>query len=495
MSARYNPNETMSLRTKRRPISLAATRFNTSVERRILHYIRKHRIIAQGENIVAAVSGGPDSTALLIILSRLAPKLRLDITVAHFNHLLRSEEETEADLQFVRALASALGLPLTHSNGDVRAYAREHRLSSEDAARRLRYAFLSQQSAEVGASCVAVGHTLNDQAETVLLHLIRGAGLSGISGMSPRTPWPFELGPELARPLLVLRREETEQYCSEAGLTPRSDPTNDLLTATRNRVRHEVMPTLRRLNPRIEEALARFAEAASADAEYLDELATQAFTSLATSHDSNVTLPRHELAALPRALASRVLRLAFARAHDSIADLESAHIAALLDACGGPPGSHSLPGGITATIDQTSLIIGTGSPPSADPIKPVALAVPGRIAAGRYEIEARLEPPPASLMKRHPLAAWLDADKTGDKLALRSRRPGDRLRLLGLHGEKKLQDILVDAKVPARERDGVPLVCAGEQVVWVVGHCIDERYAVDPTSRRAIHLTANRRSR
>jgi tRNA(Ile)-lysidine synthase len=469
----------------------ASTRLTASIERRVLNYIRKNHIVKPGERVVVGVSGGPDSTALLIILSRLAPKLKLDITVAHFNHRLRSDVETAADLDFVRALSSSLGLPHTHSSGDVRAYGTEHHLSREDAARRLRYAFLSAQSSTVGACVVAVGHTLDDQAETVLLHLIRGTGLAGISGMRPRAPWPINHGPELARPLLLLQREETERYCREADVTPRGDPTNDLLTAARNRVRHEVMPTLRRLNPRIEQALARFADAAGADVEFLNETATQAFTALATFHGSNVTLPRHELAALPRALASRVLRLAFAQAHGGAADLEAAHIEVVLEALHGPPGSHSLPGGITATIDQTSVIIGKRSMPSAFPIKPVALSIPGRAIIERQEIEARVEPPPAMPSTGNRLEAYLDADKTGADLTVRSRRPGDRLRPLGLGGEKKLQDILVDAKVPARDRDAVPLVCSGDQIAWVVGHCIDERYALDPTSRRAIHISAS----
>ena len=207
----------MSLQTTPHAASLAATNFTASIERRVHAYIRKHHIFRTGEQVIVAVSGGPDSTALLIILSRLTSKLQLDITVGHFNHQLRTYEEVAGDLQFVRSLAASLGLPLVHSGGDVRAYAGEHHLSIEDAARRLRYAFISQQAAGRDASCVAIGHTLDDQAETVLLHLVRGAGLGGVRGMSPRAAWPFDLGPALARPLLFLRREETERYCREAG--------------------------------------------------------------------------------------------------------------------------------------------------------------------------------------------------------------------------------------------------------------------------------------
>ncbi|HEV8573093.1 MAG TPA: tRNA lysidine(34) synthetase TilS [Dehalococcoidia bacterium] len=482
----------MSIQIEPNQITLSSTKFTAALERRVLHFIRKHHVITLGERAVVAVSGGPDSTALLIILARLSHKLRLDITVAHFNHLLRSGEETTTDLQFVQSLASSLELSLAHSSGDVPGHARDHHLSIEDAARRLRYAFLIEQAKAGDASCVAVGHTLDDQAETILLHLIRGAGLSGIAGMLPRAPWPFGgAGPELARPLLFLRRRETQRYCREVGVIPRDDPTNDLLTATRNRVRHDVMADLRSLNPRIEEALVRFAGAASEDADYLDQLAAHSFTELGAQDETVVSIPRLALSRLPRPLAARVIQLAFAGVQNEAGGLEAAHIEALLEALTRSSGRHSLPGGVTGAVDRSSLTFSRGRPVSAPRISLVALPVPGRIVAGAYAIEARLEPPPATPKTRDRHIAYLDAARTGLELIIRSRRPGDRLRPLGLGGEKKLQDILVDARVPATERDSVPLVCGPEGIIWIPGHCIDQRYALGPHSKQALHLTAS----
>ena len=488
----------MSLQTKPTAKAFDSTRFTVALDRRVLHHIRKHSVLTPGEHTIVAVSGGPDSTALLVLLSRLYPKLRLDLTVAHFDHQLRGTEEVAADLEFVRSVAASLELPLVHGSGNVRTHAHERHLSIEDAARRLRYAFLSEQAAALGAaadaSVVAVGHTLDDQAETVLLHLIRGAGLAGVAAMSPRAPWPFGAGPELARPLLALRRDDTQRYCREIGLQPREDPTNELAFATRNRVRLQIMPVLRELNPRIEEALARFAAAASADNRHLEDLADAAFSRLAERKGAAINLPRRDLAALPPAVATRVLNIAFTRLHGAAADLESAHIEAVREALRGAPGRLSLPGGIYATIDQSNLILSRGPLRRAGRIAEVALAVPGRTEAGTWRIDASIKPPPASSTSQDPLDAFLDADRTGSQLTVRSRRPGDRLRPLGLGGEKKVQDILVDAKVPARDRDAVPIVCAGEQIAWVVGQCLDQRFAITANTRQALHLVASQAS-
>jgi tRNA(Ile)-lysidine synthase len=479
----------MTIKTKP-STRLASTRFTAALERRVLRSIRKHDVFVEGERVIAAVSGGPDSTALLVVLSRLRAKLSLDITVAHFDHRLRTRAGATSDLEFVRSLTSALDLPLVHGSGDTRAHAAEYHLSIEDAARRLRYGFLGEEASRRSASVIAVGHTLDDQAETVLLHLIRGSGLTGFAAMPARAPWPFGEGPAIARPLIALRREETQRYCRELGLEPIVDPTNELPIANRNRVRHELLPVLRRLNPRIEESLARFARSAAADDAYLDDLARHAFHGIAEPGGTGVTLSRRDLALLPTPLAARVIRLAFAQIVGTSAGLESTHIEAVLDALEERPVTHSLPEGVIATLDQSSLTFSRGRLPKPDSILEVSLIVPGPTAVGSWLIGVSLAPPPASAVAPDRLEAYLDAGKAGPILTVRSRRPGDRLRPLGLGGEKKLQDILVDAKVPARDRDAVPLVCSGDQIAWVIGHCIDERFAITEATRQVVHLTA-----
>ncbi len=476
------------------PLALAATPLTKKMERRVLNFVCQRDALREGERVLVAVSGGPDSTALLLILARLRAKLGLDLTIAHFNHMLRSGDEAAADLDFVLSLASQLNVPLVHGVGDVRGRAHRNHESLEDAARRLRYDFLAEQAALAGASCVLTGHTLDDQAETVLLHLVRGSGLDGLVGMRPRSSWPFREGPDLARPLLHLSREETERYCAETAVRPREDPTNLLLSATRNKIRYRILPELRELNPRIAEALSRLSQSVAEDADYLDGLARHYFGDWMAFTGDAVRGYRRHLTTVGPAMRNRWIRLAVERLAGTHADIEAIHIDAVREIATKGKGTVALPHGLQATSNSRSVVFSRREYWKALRIAETPLKVPGVTQVGKWNIATQLAPLPEDpLFPPRWAEAYLDAAKTGRDLTVRSRRPGDRLRPLGLGGEKKLQDILVDAKVPATERDGVPLACSGEQIVWVVGHCIDERYALDLGSQQALHIAAAHR--
>ena len=470
------------------PLEIVATSFTEGLDRRVLDFVQDREVVKGGERVLVAVSGGPDSTALLLILARLRLQLDIELLVAHFDHMLRSREETAADEAFVRALASALGLPIVCGRGNVAARARRSRESVEEAARRLRYAFLARQARRLGAGLLGLGHTRDDRAESVLLHLLRGSGLNGLVGMRPRSPWPFGRGPQLGRPLLAIARSETEHYCREAGVTPRQDPTNDLLIATRNRLRHELLPRLREFNPRVEEALGRLAEAAAADLEYLESVTEVLWARLARRQRGSVSFSCPELTALPRSLAVRLFRRAARHLSGDSADLEAVHLQALLGALTWHRGRLSLPHGLTAVIDGQSLRLRRGQPLRPAGISEITLAVPGHTRVGPWTVEAETIPVPFKVPRTGPLNALLDADALAGGLVVRSRRPGDRLRPLGLGGEKKVQDLLIDAKVPVEKRDAVPIVCAQWGIAWVVGHRIDERAALTAASHQALHL-------
>lgn len=474
----------------------AVTPFTKALEGRVLRFVRRWRVLLPGERLLVAVSGGQDSMALILILARLAEELETHLTVAHFDHMLRSRQEAQDDEAAVRYLADHLGLAFAGGAGDVPARARQRRESIEEAARHLRFDFLGREAKRLKAQVVALGHTKDDRAETVLLHLLRGSGLDGLVGLRPRSPWPLGRGPALARPLVEATRAETLRYCREAGLTPRQDPTNLLLQATRNRLRHEVLPLLRRLNPRLDEALCRLGEAAAADVDYLEAAAHAQWRAQASLEDGGVVFPRRAFVSVPPALRARLLRRAVRRLAGTAVDLEAVHIAAVEEALGKRRARLSLPHGLTASVGMRDVRIGRSGRVPPPPIAETPLAVPGRTDLPGWSAVAEIvRPPPPQPRPRTRFEAWLDADAVGPQIVVRSRRPGDRVRPLGLGGEKKLQDILVDASVPREERDAVPLVCAPWGVAWVVGHRLDERAALREGSRSVLRLRFRRATR
>ena len=379
--------------------------------------------------------------------------------------------------------------------GDTRAYARRHHLSLEEAARILRYAFLAREAERLGAAAVATGHTASDQVETVLMHIIRGSGLAGIAGMQPRAPWPFpeHAGLALVRPLLAVSRRQSERYCREEGLSPCLDATNLLLEPLRNRLRHELLPLLRRYNPRVEQALLRLADAAGADAAHLDETADLFWQTLARRSNRSVEFSRLELAAVSPALQSRLLLAAAQHLLGDAPQVETVHLRAMQAALTGRGNRRlSLPGGLAFAAQGESVRITLGEEPAAEPIPETPLTVPGRTKVSGWRVEAEVLPAEAAAPTSDPYEAFLDLDALGSTLSVRSRRPGDRLRPLGLGGEKKLQDLLVDAKVPQDQRDGVPLICAAWGIAWVVGHRLDERAKTGPDTRTVLRLRVRR---
>jgi tRNA(Ile)-lysidine synthase len=488
-----------SKRGRTHPEAQARSRFGQRLERRVLRYIQGHGLFPAAQRALLAVSGGPDSTALLLVLAHLSASggLKLDLWLAHFDHGLRRQAEREAEKAFLSGLAAKLGLPLLLGQGDVRAHARQHRLSLEEAARELRYRFLAEQAGKAAINVVATGHTADDQAETVLMHLVRGSGLTGLAGMRPSSSWPFPSHDclLLVRPLLEVSRGETERYCQEEGLSPCLDVTNLLLGPLRNRIRHQLLPLLRRYNPKIEGALLRLAAATASDLAYLEGTARAFWHALAVKDKGSVGFRRSELAALPLAIRSRLLQAACQELLADARQIEAVHVHSMVEALAKPAGARlSLPGGLAFAVDGefVRLTLGREVAARVRPIPETPLAVPGRTTVAGWLIEAETPSGQKVEVGAGPYEAFLDYQATGAQLTVRSRRRGDRFRPLGLGGEKKLQDYLVDAKVPRGERDTVPLVCTSWGIAWVVGHRIDERARVREGTGTVLHLKFRR---
>lgn len=477
---------------RRRPREVAP-----GLERRVLRFVRERGLTERGQRVLVALSGGADSTALLLVLARLADRLGTEVCAAYFDHRLRGRSAGERERKYAAALTKELGVPLDSGAGDVRDHARASRLSLEEAARELRYRYLAQAAREMSCPLVAVGHTADDQAETVLMHILRGSGLAGLGGMAPRAPWPVRAegeGPVLVRPLLEVARTEASEYCRERGVGPLEDPTNRSLTPLRNRIRRELLPALRRYNPRVDAALRRLAGAAAADQEVIDGLAASVIDEGSEAREGEVRLSRRRLEELPHALRLHALRLAARRLVGDIRDLGEAHLRAMAEASAKSVGARlDLPHGLRLGVDYDEVFLAVGpaaQTPCPLPDAPVALSVPGVTRVGPWTFETEVAPRSAGTVAADAGEAMLDFAAVDGELSVRRRRAGDRFQPLGLAAEKKLQDFLVDAKVPRSQRDQVPLVCARGGIAWVVGHRIADWAKVRGRGRRLLKITA-----
>ncbi len=458
-------------------------------------------MIASGAQMVVAVSGGADSLALLDALRQIASADGVSLHVATLDHGIRGAAGAE-DAAFVRALALDWGLPVTVGRADVPAVAQEAGIGLEAAARGVRYAFLLRLARQIGAAVIAVGHTQDDQAETVLLHLIRGSGLRGLRGMLPVTPLTAghvlgdvtitfdppltgppagpDLWPTLIRPLIDTSRAQVDAYVAARGLTPHQDATNADSTYLRNRVRHEVLPILAALNPEIRAGLARTADILRADAELVEQAGVAALDAVRIeAGEDALALDRAAWARLSLAEKRIVLRQAVARVRPDLADLAFVHVEdAVRLADGGTVGSTAtLPGGLALRVDYAALVIGPDivtaeiDAPLLELGQGALSFVAGevaRVVIGAWQFEAGLLPPGADVAAIHadPLAAVLCLPP-GAALGLRSRRRGDRFAPRGMHGRsQKLADTLINMKVPAHLRDRLALVTVDDAVVW-----------------------------
>lgn len=451
----------------------------------------------QGKLLVVAVSGGPDSLALLYALHHLQDELGISLHGAHLNHSLRANA-SDADSDFVTHTFEKLGIPYTIEKADVECFRQAHRMSIEEAAREVRYAFLAKVAREHKAEALALGHTSDDQAETVLMHIIRGSGLTGLKGMeaySKRNIGGSELA--MARPLIDVSRQGTTEYCKAQDLTPRRDESNQSMEYRRNRIRLELLPLLEEYNPAIREALIRLSHTASQDVTYLEEQVAGIWPQIVQESSGSIQINREAFGELPLAIQASLLRRAVLAVKGNLNELEQSHIQDMARLMTGPAGrSLNLPGSLRFTVGYTDATIGNANL-DACPLPLLEgkhkLNIPGQTVLDGWTITAKIvdsekaEPKPDA----QELIALLGYEGIGDELHVRSRIPGDRFQPLGMTHSKKLQDFMVDEKIPRSWRDRVPLVVSPKGIAWVVGWRIAEwaRAEADNSAKLQIQFT------
>ena len=458
--------------------------------------------------VVIGVSGGPDSLCLLH-LARQIPGI--DIIVAHFDHQLRPQAKLEAE--FVRGVAEKMKLRFVTESADVGGYAEEHKLSLEEAARTLRYRFLFSQARGEHASAVAVGHTADDQVETILMHFLRGAGLAGLKGMTGRTFLPeFDREIPLIRPILHLWRRETEAYCRDHNLKPVQDLSNADETYFRNRLRHSLIPELEKYNPRFKNTLLRTAEALAGDHEALTEAVDSAWPKVLLKEDTDyIAFQACALEEVPHGLRRNIFRRAMETLRPNVRNLDfntleraSNFINTRTGACmpENLPRQVDLTAGLYIYREGDAIYLATLEADLPSAHWPMMEGTREMLINGQVNLNENfiLSASEADVETARPFVhengdsfvAWLDADKTGDRFTIRTRRAGDCFSPLGMNRQTvKLREFYINVKIPRRARAGWPLVCAGEQIVWVPGFRLAHPFRSTEKTNRVVKLSVH----
>lgn len=449
--------------------------------------IRKYGMLQAGDRVLAACSGGADSTALLHLLAELKGAFQIQVFAAHVHHGLRGAD-ADADARFVRRICDAWHIPLYLQEAQVSVLASKWGISEEAAGRQVRYAFFEALAAEHGFDKIATAHHRGDQAETILHRLIRGTGLKGLGGMAPVRDR------RIIRPLLEAHRGEIEDYLAYHAISSRQDETNGDPRYTRNRIRHHLIPLIEReYNPAFTDALLRLAAGAREDEACLTQFAQEAYQRIAKPQEQGGTLSLEGFLSCHPSIQKRLVRICLQHL-DALANVGSIHLSDILILAGqGQSGSSlDLPGGLQVVLEGAFLCFcrrDTGQR-ADNPVLEAArhLPVPGRMEWGTgVTITAELLP--VGPHPRGPACVFIDQAQVKGSLKVRSRRSGDVLQPLGMNGTKKLKDLFIDRKIPQSLRDSIPLIVDGDTIVWVAGVQLSDRYKVTEHTQRVIRLT------
>ncbi|OHB74532.1 MAG: tRNA lysidine(34) synthetase TilS [Planctomycetes bacterium RBG_16_59_8] len=476
-----------------------------NIVKKVLLTVQGYDLIRQGETVIVGVSGGADSVALLHLLSEINEQQEQGwkLVVAHLNHGIRGAE-ADGDETFVRDLAGELGLTFISRKVDVRQVREKEKLTIESAGRKERYRFLNECAEKIGAQKVALAHTADDQAETILHRIIRGAGLRGLKGISPIRKISKDQGIFIVRPLIEAERFEIEQFLSERGFSFRVDSSNNDLALTRNRLRHKLIPMIEQeFNPRFKASLVKLGQTAGSSYLLLREIAREIYENIKMlGREGEVCLSVEEFVKTPAALQTLIIDRAIRKVHGSLPQLNFEHYLEVLSLCADQGFSKvvTLPKGLLAK--RESYVLKISRPVAkAPPVKFLAqkIKVPGKTTIEGLNIRVEAE-----IMSRSNIALQdyikkkdfteeiVDLDRVRLPLKVRLKKRGDTFSPLGLNGVCKLKRFFISQKVPREVRDQVPIVVDDGGIVWVVGYRIGNEYRVTDDTKSVLLLKIER---
>jgi tRNA(Ile)-lysidine synthase len=474
-----------------------------NIEKKILRTVERtidtHRMIQAGDTVLVGVSGGPDSVTLVHILLALAPKFSFQVAIAHLNHCLR-QEESARDEAFVVSLADQLDLPVHVERQDVRRYQKKHHLSLEEAARKVRYVFYERIASKFGYEKIALGHHSDDNAELILMYLLRGSGPLGLSGIPPVR------NDKIVRPLIEIKRTEIMDYIALKDLDYVVDSSNRDSQYLRNKIRNRLIPKLKaEYNPKFLDTLNRLAAILDAEEEWIQNLIQTIFEKVIVfEKQGRIGFDISELNQQPIAVRRRLIRMAVLKAKGNLRRLAFAHVeAAVKLARNGPDsGALDLPDRIRISRQNDVLIVSReaqnlrhlASSPllSSTPDYEYRLAKPGEIFIKEAALKIRFseipqeQSPDWRSFGQGAQAEYFDMDKISFPLVIRNFRPGDRFSPLGMTGRQKLKKFFIDHKVSRTERRKIPILLSRNEIIWVVGHRLDNTAKIGPQTRRLL---------
>src|SRR6056297_124295 len=447
-------------------------------------------LLEKGYGVVLGISGGPDSICMLSLFLRLKNEWDLRIVPVHINHMLRGED-SKKDALFVSEFCRQNGLECMTYEMDISGMSEKWKMSLEEAGRKVRYGLFESAAKETGCGRIALGQNLNDQAETILMRIMRGTGLKGLAGIEHMRDGIF------IRPILIFKREEIENYCKENGLNPRTDLTNLEPVYTRNKIRLELLPYIENnFNEKISEALFRMGDMLREDSDFIEYAAEKEFEKIAVVRDgSGVFISRDDFNGIHKALRSRILRRAVEEVKGNLTDVTGERVSAALHSIERAKGKKTIefPGFVDVTIAGGKISVCKRKTDFKKIEFEYALEMGEPVYVKETGDLIKIEKMPFAEGfegKSNTWTVFIDEGKLANKfLKVRNRRNGDRFSPLGMNGTKKLKDFMMDSKIEETKRDSVLLICDGDEIAWVAGHRMSDIYKLDASTENVLKIT------
>ena len=460
--------------------------------KKVMSYIRDNNLIRSGDKILVALSGGPDSVCLLNILYNLKDKLDIEIGSAHLNHMLRDKDAFE-DEEYVKDLCENLNIPCFVKRVDINKYSKEKKMSSEMAGRDSRYNFFEEVIKKHGYNKIAVAHNENDQAETVIMRMMRGTGLEGLTGIKSKRK------DGIIRPILCLKRNEIEDYCKENNLNPRIDKSNHERIYSRNRVRLDILPYMKEhFNDDIVETLNRMVLLLQKDNEFIEEYSKRCYNKYCKTKINELIIKKELFKDEMDSIISRVIIMAFKNISNSHENFEMKHINQITSLSKNSTGKKiNLTNNIVCENLYGDIIFKSNQSQNKNNNNKVLIKkeeFSNNIYFEDYEIKFQvIDNNYKEKFPKNDLIKLFDYDKIKRDILIRHRKDGDKIVPLGMNGSKKIKDIFMDLKIPRDDRDEIPIVCFDDEISWVVGCKTSQKFKITKDTKKILKIAFSRK--